>query len=105
MKRIATITKLKPGMKDEYQKLHNEIWEDMVNAGHKYNMRNFSIFWHEDYLFSYFEYIGDNYEEDMQKKNSLPVTQKWRAATGAMTDYVINETKLINLEEIWHEEF
>ena len=105
MKRIATITKLKPGMKDAYQKIHNEIWDEMVEAGHKYNMRNFSIFCHDDYLFSYFEYIGDDYEADMAKKNSLPVTQKWRATTGAMTEYVVGETKLIDLEEIWHNEF
>ena len=105
MKRIATITKHKRGMKDKYKKLHEEIWDDMVQAGHEANMRNFSIFWYEDYLFSYFEYIGENYEEDMSKKNALPVTQKWRAETGAMTEFVIEDTKLINLEEIWHNEF
>lgn len=105
MKRIATITKLKPGMKEAYTKLHDEIWDDMVAAGHEANMRNFTIFFHEDYLFSYFEYIGDNYEEDMAKKNSMDVTIRWRTATGEMTDPVFGDTKVIPLEEIWHHEF
>ena len=105
MKRIATITKLKSGMKEEYKKIHDKIWDDMVEAGHKANMRNFTIFVHEDYLFSYFEYIGDNYEADMARKNSLEVTKKWREATGAMTDFLFDETKIINLDELWHNDF
>jgi L-rhamnose mutarotase len=46
------------------------------------NIRNYSIYLQEVekgkfYLFSYFEYTGDNFEADMGKMAADPTTQKW----------------------------
>jgi L-rhamnose mutarotase len=45
------------------------------------NVRNFSIYTTvldgKKYLFSYFEYVGDDYEADMKAMADDPVTQKW----------------------------
>lgn len=65
MKRIATITKLKPGVAEEYRRVHDGIWPEVVEAAHEANMRNFTIFRCGDYLFSCYEYSGDDFEADM----------------------------------------
>lgn len=76
--RHCVVTKMKPEKREEYEKLHNEIWEDVVGNAHKYGLRNYSIFIFDNYYISYFEYVGTDYERDMAEKNSLPVMKKWK---------------------------
>ncbi len=105
MKRIGTLSKLKPGAADAYIKLHDEIWQGVVDAGHEANMRNFSIFRIGDYLFSYYEYIGDDFEADMAKKSALPISIEWQKATGEFREIMDGENRFIEIEEIWHHDF
>ncbi|MBE6749809.1 MAG: L-rhamnose mutarotase [Ruminococcaceae bacterium] len=105
MKRIATITKVKPGMLEAYKKIHDEIWEDVVAASHECGTRNFSIYNIGDYLFSYSEYIGDDYEADMKKKSEMPAIKRWKEATGAMLMPVNDEQAAILLPELFHCDF
>lgn len=105
MIRKATVTKLKPGAKEAYKKLHDEIWNEVVAAGHAANIRNFTIFCQGDYLFSYYEYTGENFDEDIRRKNSNPAVRKWQETTGAMTEPVVDGIKTLSLEELWHNEF
>ena len=67
MKRFGEVIKVKPEKFEEYKKLHNEIWPSIVQKQKEANMQNFTIFYRDGYLFKYFEYVGDNYEEDMKK--------------------------------------
>ena len=67
MKRFGEVIKVKPEKFEEYKKLHNEIWPSIVQKQKEANMQNFTIFYRDGYLFKYFEYVGDNYEEDMQQ--------------------------------------
>ena len=105
MKRIGTISKLVPGTADEYIELHKNVWPGVIQAGHDAHMQNFSIFRWGDYLFSYYEYTGDDFEGDMEKKAALPVSQDWQAATGKCRQLINGEARFIELEEIWHEDF
>ena len=41
------------------------------------NIRNYSISHHNDLLFAYFEYVGDDFEADMAKMAADPETQRW----------------------------
>lgn len=46
------------------------------------NIRNYSIYLHDldgfgTCLFSYFEYVGDDFDADMAKMAADPTTQKW----------------------------
>ena len=45
------------------------------------NIQNFSIFYRDEYLFSYFEYTGDDFEADMDKMYCDPETQRWLKET------------------------
>lgn len=36
---------LNPGMAEEYEKRHNELWPEMKEMIHQYGGHNYSIFW------------------------------------------------------------
>ncbi len=71
------VIRVKPEKLEEYKKLHANPWPGVLKTIKECHIRNYSIFYHDGYLFSYFEYTGDNYEEDMKKMADDPVTQEW----------------------------
>jgi L-rhamnose mutarotase len=77
MRRYGHVIKVKPEKLEEYKRLHAAVWPDVLKMIRECNIRNYSIFYRDGYLFSYFEYIGDDYEADMAKMAADPVTQKW----------------------------
>ena len=81
MQRYGSVIKLRPEKLDEYKKLHANVWPKVLQMIRECNIRNYSIFYKDGYLFSYFEYIGDNFEADMQKMAADPTTQEWWKAT------------------------
>ncbi len=83
MKKIfGQIGRLKQEKIEEYKYLHkvavhDEKWAGVLSTIHDCNMRNYSIFIEGDVVFGYFEYVGDDYEADMEKMAQDPVTQEW----------------------------
>mgnify|MGYP000867457544 CR=1 FL=1 len=79
MKRYGDVIKVRPEKLEEYKKLHAAVWPEVLKTIHDCNIRNYSIYYRDGYLFSYFEYIGDDYEKDMEKMAQDPKTQEWWA--------------------------
>jgi L-rhamnose mutarotase len=77
MKRYGSVIGIRPEKLDEYKKLHAAVWSDVLAMIKKCNIRNYSIYYKDGLLFSYFEYTGSNYEADMAKMAADPMTQKW----------------------------
>ena len=82
MKRYGMIIGLQPDRVEEYKKLHAAVWPDVLRMISECNIRNYSIYLGklDDgnlYLFSYFEYVGDDFATDMKKMASDPKTQAW----------------------------
>ena len=77
MKRYGMVIKVKQEKADEYKKLHASVWPDVLRIIKDCNIKNYSIFLKDDYLFSYFEYTGSDFESDMEKMAADPMTQKW----------------------------
>ena len=77
MKRYGSVIRLRPEKEKEYKKLHAAVWPSVLKTIHDCNIRNYSIFYREGWLFSYYEYIGNDYEADMKKMATDPVTQQW----------------------------
>ncbi|WP_246615342.1 L-rhamnose mutarotase [Clostridium thailandense] len=75
--RCGSVIKVKPGMLDEYVKLHSSVWPDVLKMIKECNIKNYSIYYKDGYLFSYFEYVGIDYEGDMKRMADDPTTQKW----------------------------
>ena len=72
---------LRPEKKDRYTDLHAHPWPEINAMIKQCNIRNYSIYETEldgkVYLFSYFEYVGDDFAADMAKMAADPVTQQW----------------------------
>ena len=43
----------------------------------KINVKNYSIYLKEDFMFGYLEYDGDNFDEDMAVMQKIPIVEKW----------------------------
>ena len=74
------------GVKEEslakYKDLHANPWQAVNEQIRKSNIQNYSIYLTQFpdgkyYLFSYFEYTGDDFDADMAKMAEDPTTQKW----------------------------
>lgn len=80
-KRVGMVTGLNPERAAYYKELHADAWDGVLEAIERYNIRNFSIYLKEIddkmYLFSYYEYIGDDYEADMTRIAADATTQRW----------------------------
>ena len=77
MKRHGSVIKIRPEKLEEYKVLHANVWPEVLKQIEKSNIRNYSIFHKDDWLFSYFEYVGEDFEGDMAKMAEDPTTQKW----------------------------
>lgn len=83
--RFGSVIGLKPEKKDLYNKLHANPWPEINAMIKKCNIQNYSIYEVELdgklYLFSYFEYTGDDFKADSAKMAADPKTKEWWAET------------------------
>jgi L-rhamnose mutarotase len=77
MQRYGMVIKVKPEKLEAYKKLHADPWEGVLKTIRDCNIRNYSIYHRDGYLFSYFEYHGDDLDADMAKMAADPVTREW----------------------------
>lgn len=77
MQRYGSVIKLIPEKLAEYKALHANAWPGVLKMIHDCNIRNYSIYYKDGYLFSYFEYVGEDFTADMLKMAADPCTQEW----------------------------
>ena len=82
MQRFASVIGLKAEKVEDYKRLHASIWPEVARMIAKSNLRNYSIFLRRmpdgsHYLFSYFEYVGSDFNADMAQMAADPATQRW----------------------------
>jgi L-rhamnose mutarotase len=82
IKRYGWVIGLKPEMMAEYKALHADCWPGVLKMIKKCNIRNYSIYLGElekgkYYLFSYLEYVGDDFDADMKIMAADETTRKW----------------------------
>ena len=80
-RRFGSVIGLKADKEQYYRELHANAWPQVLKRLKRSNLQNFSIYVTElsgaRYLFSYFEYTGDDYAADMQKIAADPETRRW----------------------------
>ena len=69
--------RVKPNKLEEYKQYHADVWPEVLGIIHECNIRNYSIYHKDGYLFAYFEYIGDDFDADMAKMAADSKTQEW----------------------------
>jgi len=106
VKRVGMVIRLEEDMIEEYKKIHADDHNGVRDLLVKYNIRNFSIFLIqlEDgnyYEFGYYEYVGDNFEDDMKKLAAEPRNQAWLEVTDAMQIPLHGNTSWTEMEQIF----
>ena len=81
VRRHGSVIRLAPGAADEYERIHRSVWPAVLEQIRHSHIRNYSIYRYGDLLFSYFEYVGSDYEGDMSAMAADPETQQWWAVT------------------------
>jgi L-rhamnose mutarotase len=77
MKRHGSVIRLRPEHEEEYLRLHRAVWPAVLEQITRSGIRNYSIFLRDGYLFAYFEYVGDDFDTDMQAMAEDPETGRW----------------------------
>ncbi len=75
--RLGGVIKAKSEKIDYYKELHAAPWPEINAMIKKCNIRNYSIYYKDGYLFSYYEYTGDDFEADMEMMAADPKTLEW----------------------------
>ena len=105
MKRYGMMIRLKPEKIDEYKRLHAAVWPDVVKTIRDCNIRNYSIYLKDGYLFSSFEYCGEDFAADMAKMAADPVTQHWWKLTAPCQEPLATRKQgewWASMEEVFH---
>ena len=107
--RIGWVIGIKQEKIDEYKQLHANVWPAVLEMIKKCNIHNYSIYLGQlepdkHYLFSYFEYTGDDFEADMKKMAADPLTQKWWRVTKPLQQPIeaCPEGRWMEMEEVFH---
>ena len=108
--RFAWVTGLNPEKADYYEKLHADPWPAVLKNITDCNIRNYSIYKREIdgkfYLFSYLEYIGDDFDADMKKMAADPEVRRWWKETDPcqlpLPDAVAKGGMWSDVEEVFH---
>lgn len=82
MERHAWVIRLHADQVEEYVRLHAAVWPGVLQRLRDCHVTNYSIFLRrlddgEHYLFSYFEYVGQDFVADMAAMAADAETQRW----------------------------
>jgi L-rhamnose mutarotase len=77
IRRVASVIRLRPEHEAEYRRLHADAWPSVLAMLRAANVTNYSIFLRDGLLFSYLEYVGEDYEADMARIAADEQTREW----------------------------
>ncbi len=107
MKRYGTVIQVRPEKLMEYKELHANTWAGVLEANSACNIRNYSIYFRDGLLFSYFEYVGEDFEADMSKMKTYSEVQRWWKLTDACQKPVETAAEgewWSPMEEVFHQD-
>ena len=105
MKRLGMVLRLKPEAEQKYKEYHAAVWPEILDMIRECNIRNYSIYLKDGYLFSYFEYHGDDMKTDWAKMAAHKKTQEWWAIMKPMQEplpSVKDGEWWTEMEEVFH---
>ena len=105
MERHGAVLKVKREKLEEYKEYHADVWPEILLMIKKCNIRNYSIYHKDGYLFGYFEYVGEDFKADMEKMAADPKTQEWWDIMMPMHEPLETRAKgewWAEMEEVFH---
>lgn len=103
--RYGNIIRLKPEKYEFYKQLHSDPWPGVDSMLKVCNIRNYSIYYRDGYLFSYMEYTGNNWKADMEILSKEPIMQEWWKLTDPCQEPVESAGDgewWVPMEELYH---
>jgi L-rhamnose mutarotase len=103
MKRVGFQFKINPERLEEYKKIHQAVWPEMLQALRKAGWHNYSLFAREDGLiFGYFE-TEVSLQAAQAKMAVSDVNTRWQEFMKPFTDADIRpDESFMELEEYFH---
>jgi L-rhamnose mutarotase len=77
--RLASVIGLPAENAEEYERLHAEVWPEVLERLRASHMSNYSIFRMGELLFSYLEYTGTDLDADNAAIAADEATRQWWA--------------------------
>ncbi|PTS99030.1 L-rhamnose mutarotase [Pedobacter sp. HMWF019] len=110
VKRFGSITGLKADKLERYKELHANAWPEVLKKIKDCHIQNYSIYLqkikNEYYLFSYFEYTGEDFDGDMKKMAADSKTQQWWKETDPcqqpLPETAAKKEIWTTMEEVFH---
>ena len=107
MIRKGMVRAIKPEYVKEYKKTHSDVWPEILERITNCQIKNYSVFAHEDKLFSFFEYHGHNFEVDTKKMRDNKKFEEWEKFHEHMFKPLENKIKdegWVELKEIFRKD-
>jgi L-rhamnose mutarotase len=107
MERFGQVIRIRPGKLGDYKKYHAQVWPDVLATITRCNIRNYTIFHKDGFLFAYFEYHGSDFKADMDKMAADPRTQEWWAVMNPIQEPLPTRAQgewWSTMEEVFHTE-
>ena len=105
VRRFGTCIRLRPEKRQEYLQLHRAVWPEVEATLKSANIRNYTIFDFGEYLFGYYEYVGEDHDRDQARIAAEPVTQRWWQLTDPCQERLPGApagSQWLPLPEVWH---
>jgi len=112
MQRYGSVVQLRDECVEEYTRLHAAVWPEVLDMIESCNLRKYSIYLHKlddagHFLFSHFEYVGDDFDADMARMAADPTIQKWWAVCKPLHRPLHNRAEgewWANMTEVFHQD-
>ncbi|GAB3472823.1 L-rhamnose mutarotase [Nocardiopsis coralliicola] len=105
MERIGQVVRLRPEHREEYIRLHREVWPQVQDQIKASNIADYTIYLYGDLLFSHFVYTGTDFAADMAAMAADPATQRWWLLTDPCQEALpahTGERPWAPMEEVFH---
>lgn len=77
MKQVCFLLRIKKDLLEEYKKIHQSVWPEMLEVLSKAGIRNYSLFLRRDGLLAgYFE--AENPQESLREVGETEVNKRWQ---------------------------
>jgi L-rhamnose mutarotase len=105
VKRYGWVIKVKPEKLEEYKKLHANPWPEVNAKLKECNIQNYSIYYRDGQLFSYLEYTGTDFDNDMKIMAADSIINEWWKLTDPCQEPVESAKDGVwwaDLDEVYH---
>ncbi len=98
-RRMLSLRKLKPESVQEYTRLHQQVWPELLEAYCQAGITEISCFLNGVNLVVYMEYESEIYEQEKDALNGNPIEIRWQALMKALDD---TEFEQRHFDEVFH---